>query len=132
MRFTEGFLQQADPDASTRLEAARVFAHISSIQREMGRNEDALKAQQRSLELLESLVASDPDEPMYREILASAHAFSAFTISVSTDKNRSAIEDHLRLSLRMFDELERDFPDRPPASAGAKKLLGDYIISRPR
>jgi serine/threonine protein kinase len=131
LRFYDGFLQRTPLDPSIRFETARILKRLSTVQRDLGRGNDAGKSLERSVELLSALVTAHPDEPTYREQLADAHNYLAFTIhTVPSAQLSDEAEAHLRQALRLYEELEHDFPQRPQTSAGPMKLLADIIYGR--
>ena len=144
LRFYGGFSRQKDEsDVSLQLDTVEVLRKVSTIQRELGRSVDARRTQERTIEVLRSLVDSDPTEPVYREHLADAHTYLAFIVHApSSIENYVAEEAHLREALQIYDELERDFPHRPlnrvgqlsywPTSYSAAILLrANGFIGRP-
>ncbi|MGD9636800.1 MAG: protein kinase [Pirellulales bacterium] len=131
LRFYEGFTEQAESDPSVRLELAGVLRRMSDVQRQLGRDDDARQSQEHSIQLLQSLVESNPTEPTYREKLADAHNFLVDLINpYPFSANFEDAHAHLREAQRICEALERDFPDRPPVSAGPMKSLADRIFSR--
>ena len=74
LKFYEGFLQQAQSDPSLRLETAKALSKVSNIHREMGRPDEARQLQQKCIGILQSLAASNPTEPTYREELAEGYS----------------------------------------------------------
>jgi serine/threonine protein kinase/tetratricopeptide (TPR) repeat protein len=129
--FYEGFMRQAQSDPTFQQEAAYILRWLSTIQRELGNDEDARRSQQRSLDLLRSLVDSDPVEPSYREKLAEAHTYLAYTISVFPTKTSAQDEEHhVRAALRIYERLQQEYPERPQESAGCMKMLGRIMLQR--
>ena len=131
LKFYEGFLKQSPSNAAVALEMAHILRWLSTIQRESGRTDEAVQTQRRNLELLQSLVASDPSEPTSREQLADAYRYLAFTIyfpdSKTNDKEAEAL---LRESLRLYADLEHDFPDVCSSSPQACHIWAAFCRDR--
>ena len=131
LRVYEGFFEQAQSDPSIRLETANALGRVSTIQREMGRTADARYSQERCVALLESLVTSNPDEPAYRERLADGYDSLAYTISpYPFTMNSKEAEDHLREGMRIFGELEHEYPERPQAGGASMQALAFRTYNR--
>jgi serine/threonine protein kinase len=129
--FYEGFMRQAQSDPTIQQEAAYILRWLSTIQRELGNGEDARRSQQRGVDLLRSLVDSDPVEPTYREKLAEAHTYLAFTISAFPTKTSAQDEEHhVRAALRIYERLQQEYPERPQESAGCMRMLGIIMLQR--
>jgi serine/threonine-protein kinase len=113
LRFYEGLLPQAGGDIALRMDLASVLQNIGLIQRELGQFDDAIRSYERGIEYIESIVDRDPQPPRLREKLAETHEALAFTWSIHrTAAGRREAELQFRKTLRLFREIERDFPAR--------------------
>jgi hypothetical protein len=84
LKFYEGLLEPTASNAELREEMVTVLNSMGCIQRELGRAGDACKSFERSIDLLQTIIASDPRSPALREKLAAANEALAFTLEISS------------------------------------------------
>ncbi len=113
LQFYEGFLAQANDDASVREDMAAVLNSMGVLQREVGRCDDARRSFERSIDLLQPIVDRDSRPPALREKIAATHEALAFTWQINpTDSSGREADAHYRRTLQMYQDLERDWPER--------------------
>jgi eukaryotic-like serine/threonine-protein kinase len=113
LQFYEGLLPQTTDDAALREEIASALCSMGCIQRELGRFDDAVRSFKRSREMLETLVAADPQPPRIREKAAAAEEALAYTWKINPAASAQGEADlHFRRTLQMYEKLEHDWPDR--------------------
>jgi serine/threonine protein kinase len=133
LRIYEGFLAQAEGDVRLRGDMAHVLFTMAGLERELGRYADAARSAQRSIDLLRAAVATDPNPPEMLEQLAKAELDLAYTLEWSTDPPQSdnrAVESQYRKALRLFQQLEADWPDRRQAYVICLRYLAGLAYRR--
>jgi tetratricopeptide (TPR) repeat protein len=114
LQFYESLLPQSNDAPSLREDIASVLHNMGLIQRELGRFDDAIRSYQRSIEYLQPVVDHDPQPPRLQEKLAAYHEALAFTWSINrTAAGRHEADRQFRNTLELFQQIERDWPDRP-------------------
>ena len=131
LEFYEGFVAQAQSDPSLRFEMARVLRNCGDVQRDLDRYEDARGSYQRSIDLLEKLVASAPGEFSYRQQLALGEQALAFELQMEPQQHEKAeAEAHYHKVLQILTDLERDFPDRRQPAVLCLRHLAEFVSDR--
>jgi len=117
LRLYEGFVKQADNAGRLQGEMASVLQRMVGLQRELGRFADAAKSSKKCIELLEAAAPTDPDPPVLRERLASAHVDLGYTLEclAGPKSGDPKVEAQYRKALEHFTALERDWPQRRQA-----------------
>jgi pentatricopeptide repeat protein len=126
LQIYDGLLAQANDDALLHERTASLLISMACIQRELGRSEDACRSCKRSIEHLEAIVDIDPRPPVLREKLAAAHETLAYSWKINpADTNGRETDAQFRRTLQLYQELERDWPDRrQPVAACLRQLAG--------
>jgi tetratricopeptide (TPR) repeat protein len=131
LKFYEGFLAQSASNPQIREDMAAVLNSMGCIQRELGRFDDACQSFERSIDLLQPIVASDPAPPALREKLVATHEALAFTWKINpTDESGTKADAQYRLTLQMYQELERDWPARRQPAGHCLRHLADLAFKR--
>jgi tetratricopeptide (TPR) repeat protein len=131
LQFYEGFLAQSASNAHIREDMAAVLNSMGCIQRELGRFDDACRSFERSIELLQPIVASDPNPPELREKLVATNEALAFTWKINpTAESETEADAQYRRTLQMYQELERDWPDRRQPVNHSLRHLADLAFKR--
>ena len=131
LKFYDGFLSQSASNAHIREDMAAVLNSMGCIQRELGRFDDACQSFERSIDLLQPIVASDPSPPAIREKLAATHEALAFTWKINpAAESGSEADTQYRRTLQMYQELERDWPARRQPVSHSFRHLADLAFKR--
>jgi len=131
LQFYEGFLAQADADSPVRENMAGVLNSLGVMQRELGRYDDACRSLERSVELLQPMVATDPQPPAAREKLVAAVEALAYTWHINPgDSGGRQANFHYRRALEMYEGLERDWPERRQPMVHCLQRLADLAFRR--
>jgi tetratricopeptide (TPR) repeat protein len=131
LKFYDGFLVQSASNAHIREDMAAVLNSMGCIQRELGRFDDACQTFERSIDLLQPIVSSDPSPPAIREKLAAANEALAFTLEISsTDASGRDADAQYRRTLQLYRDLERDWPDRRQPVGHSLHHLADLAFKR--
>jgi tetratricopeptide (TPR) repeat protein len=131
LAFYEGFLGQGNDDASLREDIAEVLNSKGCIERELGRCDDACRSFERSIGLLQSIVADDPQPPAIREKLVAAEEALAYTWQIDPNASNAGEADrHFRQALQMYRDLERDWPERRQPVIHSLRHLADLAFKR--
>jgi predicted Ser/Thr protein kinase/tetratricopeptide (TPR) repeat protein len=131
LKFYDGFLAQSASNADIHEEMAAVLNTMGCIQRELGHFDDACESFERSIGLLQSIVAKDPNPPALREKLAATYNALAFTWSINPAENSGTKADaQYRRTLQMYQELERDWPARHQPVSHSFRHLADLAFKR--
>src|SRR5262249_49663319 len=131
LKFYDGFLAQSASNAQIREEMAAVLNSMGCIQRELGRFDDAQKSFERSIALLQPIVASDPDPPALREKLVATNEALAYTWKINPAAESSDNADaQYRRTLELYQALERDWPNRRQPVGHSYRHLADLAFKR--
>jgi tetratricopeptide (TPR) repeat protein len=131
LKFYDGFLAQSASNEHIREDMAAVLNSMGCIQRELGRFDDACQSFERSIDLLQPIVANDPSPPAIREKLAATHEALAFTWKINpTAESGSEANAQYRRTLQMYQELERDWPARRQPVSHSYRHLADLAFKR--
>jgi tetratricopeptide (TPR) repeat protein/predicted Ser/Thr protein kinase len=131
LKFYEGFIAQGNDDATLRAEMAAVLNSQGCIERELGRCDDACRSFERSITLLQSIVANDPTPPAMREKLVAAQEALAYTWKINpTASDGREADTHFRRALEMYHQLERDWPERRQPVSHCLRHLADLAFQR--
>lgn len=131
LKFYEGFLAQSASNANIREDMAAVLNSMGCIQRELGHFDDASQSFERSIELLQPLVAADPNPPAIREKLVATNEALAYTWEINSAANSGREADvQYRRTLEMYQELQRDFPNRDQPVGHSYRHLADLAFKR--
>ena len=131
LRFYDGFNDEEMPDKSLRKDRASVVVIISGIQRDLGRHQDALRSGDQAIQLLQELVAEEPEDPDLRMELAAYEAHQAVTWSMTLPgPNTQQVEEHCRKALAIYADLERDWPELPQPMGSTLQILGNSARQR--
>jgi serine/threonine protein kinase len=124
LSFYESLLAETPDDASLRTDMADALWSMGFVQRELGRFDDAIRSYERSIGLLKQNVDEDPRPRAMREKLAATHEALAFTWSINrTPAGRRRADREFRLTLQLYEELERNWPaHRQPAGLCLRHL----------
>ena len=131
LKFYEGFAEQATNDKSVRFELAHVLQKTAIAHRDLGQVEDARRSIERSIEVLDQVVADNPSEPEYRMVLAADHHVLGVLWKNNLPRGDYALaETHFRRSLELYNALERDQPDHLQKSVGVLAGLAECASAR--
>jgi eukaryotic-like serine/threonine-protein kinase len=131
LQFYEGFLAQGNDDPLLREEMAGVLNSKGCIERELGRCDDACRSFEKSIALLESIVADDPEPPAISEKLAAAQEGLAYTMQLNPNgADGSETDASYRRALQMYRDLERDWPERRQPVGHCLRHLADLAFKR--
>jgi tetratricopeptide (TPR) repeat protein len=131
LKFYEGFLAQSASNAQIREDMAAVLNSMGCIQRELGRFDDGCQSFERSIDLLQPIVDSDPTPPALREKLVATHEALAFTWKINpSDDSGNKADAQYRRTLQMYQELERDWPARRQPAGHCFRHLADLAFKR--
>jgi tetratricopeptide (TPR) repeat protein len=110
---------------------ASLLNQLAIIQRELGRFDDATRSLGRSIELLDSLVAADAHPPALREQLVAAHEALAYTWQINpAELGARQADRQYRQALTMYQDLERDWPNRRQPVGLCLRRLGELAFQR--
>ena len=120
LEFSKSFLSQKEnPDPAIRREAAHAAQRTYRIYNMLGLSNEQYKDTQLAIDLLSKLSAEFPEDPGYRNDLASSlNALGVWylTNGPTTDRLQHA-EAHLLEALALRAELARQYPDKPAFGA---------------
>jgi tetratricopeptide (TPR) repeat protein len=115
LRTAQGFYKEyqasleGDDSPAARLQLADAYGRVGRISSELGMPDEALTAHQRSLDLLERIVADGPAAPGTRDHLGRAQAQVGFTLR-SMGRPGEALRAYER-AREVQEPLARDHPD---------------------
>jgi tetratricopeptide (TPR) repeat protein/tRNA A-37 threonylcarbamoyl transferase component Bud32 len=111
LTFYQGFLDAESTDPKVRRETGRAYGRVGDVQMMLGRTEDARKAYNQAVALLEKLVADFPNVSEYRGDLATAYTQQG-TLLRRTE-SPDAAEKAYRQALNLRQRLAADSPQNP-------------------
>jgi serine/threonine protein kinase/tetratricopeptide (TPR) repeat protein len=124
--YYEGFLQQSRDDPELQTELAAAYLRISTIYVSLDRNDDALAATLKGLELVERLLRERPGDTEFPRQLAghfNFHRGLAYKSRPPSDPLRALAT--LRRACALWERLARENPDVPGFRSD---LAGNYYL----
>ncbi len=115
IKLYDALRAEGGADHDLNREEAAALQTLAVLQRELGRHDDAGRSLERCIRLLISAHASDPDPPSVREAIAEAELVLAYTWEYQTvppSSDDPKVESQYRHVLALYQELERDWPQR--------------------
>jgi serine/threonine protein kinase len=133
MAFYERLAGQMGSDASLRHEIANVLHANAGLLREVGRYDHAVSALRQARDLLQTLARTDPNPPTLLEELANVEIDLAFTLHRGDEAglliDREA-EAQYRRALKLYDQLERQWPGRCEPTVLGRRMLARLALER--
>jgi serine/threonine-protein kinase len=115
VRFYERFLNEHSHDPGVRWQTARTLQNLGNIERMLGRHREAEARYRKALPILDDLVESCPDEPLYRRDLAATHHNLGVLLGETHHAEAAALEYEKARDLRR--QLAEENPGDPKALA---------------
>jgi len=133
LRFYEVLASKPGADPMLRQEMARVLHAKAGLERELDRYDEAARSLERCIALAKPLVGLDPNPPEFREGLAIAEQDLGLTWHLDSKPppdNDRRVEAQYRKALQQFDDLEREWPDRPQPAVLCRRYLANFALRR--
>ena len=131
LSFYEELLARQETSALVQAAAAEVFLDAAVVQRSLGRGKDALRSNERAINALQTLVTTNPDNPVHFERLAYAEQSMGDTCHiVKTGLEYSEDEAHYQRATEIFAILEKRWPERSQPVIRCLRNLGFYANER--
>jgi serine/threonine protein kinase len=122
LKFYEGFLVQEGPDPLARRQLAQALNRVGSIQRDLGKFDEALATFRRAIHILEDLRNEKPGNDSYKDHLAEAQAELGNTYFSRAENDVNA-DVAFRSCLGLLSELAKSHPEEPRYLARTQACL---------